>query len=196
MQRDKRGVIDRRVTEERHRKDVGRIRESKRASGESVERSAKKRKRVDERVETNKERHVEKVKQWRNEIVSYREKTHENFLAEVIGLVSDMDNDIQIEVVPHSMLPHERAEVHLKEGENEWEYNPRFALEDSTRLSILANCGKSAKEVKQVKAEKILSHADQEGRVAYSREESCGDDEKALQELQTTRSHKTLPKRL
>ena len=110
-------------------------------------------------LETNKERHVEKVKQWRNEIVSYREKTHENFLAEVIGLVSDMDNDIEIEVVPHSMLPHERAEVHLKEGENEWEYNPRFALEDSARLSILANCGKSAKEVKQVKAEKILSHA-------------------------------------
>ena len=47
--------------------------------------------------------------------------------------------------------------MHLKEGENEWEYNPRFALEDSARLSILANCGKSAKEVKQVKAEKILS---------------------------------------
>ena len=47
-------------------------------------------------LETNKERHVEKVKQWRNEIVSYREKTHENFLAEVIGLVSDMDNDIEI----------------------------------------------------------------------------------------------------
>jgi chaperonin cofactor prefoldin len=109
-------------------------------------------------LETNKERHVEKVKQWRNEIVSYREKSHENFLAEIIGLVSDMDNDIQIEVVPH-MLPHERAEVHLKEGESEWEHNPRFALEDSARLSILANCGKSAKETKQVKAEKILSHA-------------------------------------
>ena len=113
-------------------------------------------------LETNKERHVEKVKQWRNEIVSYREKTQENFLAEIVGLVSDMDNDIQIEVVPHSaLLPHERAEVHLKEGEREWEHNPRFALEDSTRLSVLANCGKSAKDMKQVKAEKILSHATQ-----------------------------------
>ena len=38
-------------------------------------------------LETNKERHVEKVKQWRNEIVSYREKTQENFLAEIVGLV-------------------------------------------------------------------------------------------------------------
>ena len=113
-------------------------------------------------LETNKERHVEKVKQWRNEIVSYREKTQENFLAEIVGLVSDMDNDIQIEVVPHSaLLPHERAEVHLKEGEREWEHNPRFALEDSARLSVLANCGKSAKDMKQVKAEKILSHATQ-----------------------------------
>lgn len=113
-------------------------------------------------LETNKERHVEKVKQWRNEIVSYREKTQEMFLAEIVGLVSDMDNDIQIEVVPHSaMLPHERAEVHLKEGEREWEHNPRFALEDSARLSVLANCGKSAKDMKQVKAEKILSHATQ-----------------------------------
>jgi len=85
-------------------------------------------------LETNKERHVEK----------------------------DMDNDIQIEVVPHSaLLPHERAEVHLKEGEREWEHNPRFALEDSARLSVLANCGKSAKDMKQVKAEKILSHATQ-----------------------------------
>lgn len=113
-------------------------------------------------LETKKERHVEKVKQWRNEIVSYREKTQENFLAEIVGLVSDMDNDIQIEVVPHSaLLPHERAEVHLKEGEREWEHNPRFALEDSARLSVLANCGKSAKDMKQVKAEKILSHATQ-----------------------------------
>ena len=113
-------------------------------------------------LETNKERHVEKVKQWRNEIVSYREKTQENFLAEIVGLVSDMDNDIQIEVVPHSaLLPHERAEVHLKEGEREWEHNPRFALEDSARLGVLANCGKSAKDMKQVKAEKILSHATQ-----------------------------------
>ena len=113
-------------------------------------------------LETNKERHVEKVKQWRNEIVSYREKTQENFLAEIVGLVSDMDNDIQIEVVPHSaLLPHERAEVHLKEGEREWEHNPRFALEDSARLSVLANCGKNAKEMKQVKAEKILSQATQ-----------------------------------
>ena len=116
-------------------------------------------------LETNKERHVEKVKQWRNEIVSYREKTQENFLAEIVGLVSDMDNDIQIEVVPHSaLLPHERAEVHLKEGEREWEHNPRFALEDSARLSVLANCGKSAKDMKQVKAEKILSQATQKNK--------------------------------
>ena len=108
-------------------------------------------------LETNKERHVEKVKQWRNEIVSYREKTQENFLAgDCRTRGAYMDNDIQIEVVPHSaLLPHERAEVHLKEGEREWEHNPRFALEDSARLSVLANCGKSAKDMKQVKAEKI-----------------------------------------
>ena len=131
-------------------------------------------------LETNKERHVEKVKQWRNEIVSYREKTQENFLAEIVGLVSDMDNDIQIEVVPHSaLLPHERAEVHLKEGEREWEHNPRFALEDSARLSVLANCGKSAKDMKQVKAEKILAR-DSKSRVAGAREESRDADEKSV----------------
>ena len=47
--------------------------------------------------------------------------------------------------------------MHLKEGENE-EYNPRFALEDS-EIEHFGELREKRQEVKQVKAEKILSHA-------------------------------------
>ena len=42
------------------------------------------------------ERHQLVVRKWRNELVTYREKTPQDFLAEVIGLVADMDNEVTV----------------------------------------------------------------------------------------------------
>jgi len=108
-------------------------------------------------LEQEKGRHNEKVQRWRNELVCYREKTQKDFLAEIIGLVADMDNDIQIEMcVPNTsssklLLPHERSQVRLYEESDD--FGTRFALEDSVRLSVLAHCGKSATEMKKIHEE-------------------------------------------
>ena len=38
------------------------------------------------------------TRKWRNELVAYREKTPTEFLAEILHLVSDMDNEVTIEI--------------------------------------------------------------------------------------------------
>ena len=123
---------------------------------------------VERDLENTRSRHKQKVTSWRNEIIAYREKKPKDFLAEVVGLVSDMDNEISIEVVPGpggvlkqkktiEIIPCTDKEV---EEDEDWEHNPiRFALEDSARLSILANLGHSVKEGKKKNknAEKIIA---------------------------------------
>ena len=96
-------------------------------------------------LSATKERHAMVVRKWRDELVTYREKTPADFLAEVIGLVSDMDNEVTIEIIPPeasgAATPAPREEVRLQECE--WEYNPRLAVADSTRLLLLASAGRT-----------------------------------------------------
>ena len=55
------------------------------------------------------EHHQLVVRKWRDELVTYREKSPQEFLAEVIGLVSDMDNEVTIEVIPPEAKAAEKA---------------------------------------------------------------------------------------
>jgi len=102
-------------------------------------------------------RHQMVVRKWRDELVTYREKSPQDFLAEVIGLVADMDNEVTIEVIPPE-APREtkkHEEVHLEECE--WEYNPRLAVMDSTRLLMLANSGRSVTATRNERFKKVTN---------------------------------------
>ena len=43
--------------------------------------------------------HAVTVRKWRDSLVAYQEKTPTEFLAEIVALVSDMDNEVEIEMV-------------------------------------------------------------------------------------------------
>ena len=74
------------------------------------------------------ERHQMVVRKWRDELVTYREKSPQDFLAEVIGLVSDMDNEVTIEVIPPEAPRAAKVHEEVRLEECEWEYNPRLAV--------------------------------------------------------------------
>ncbi|CAL54688.1 unnamed product [Ostreococcus tauri] len=101
------------------------------------------------------ERHQLVVRKWRDELVTYREKTPQDFLAEVIGLVADMDNEVTIEVIPPEAPREEKKHDEVRLEECEWEYNPRLAVADSTRLLMLANCGKFVAATKNERFQKV-----------------------------------------
>ena len=101
------------------------------------------------------ERHQLVVRKWRDELVTYREKSPQDFLAEVIGLVSDMDNEVTIEVIPPEAPRAAKVHEEVRLEECEWEYNPRLAVADSTRLLMLANSGRVVKKTREEKVKKV-----------------------------------------
>lgn len=110
-------------------------------------------------LEAHKSRHSLVVRKWRDELVTYREKSPADFLAEVIGLVSDMDNEVTIEVIPPEVAAaapaKSKEEVRLDECE--WDYNPRLAVADSTRLLMLASSGRTVNSKREAQVNKYTS---------------------------------------
>lgn len=102
-------------------------------------------------------RHQMVVRKWRDELVTYREKSPQDFLAEVIGLVADMDNEVTIEVIPPEAPREEKKHEEVRLEECEWEYNPRLAVTDSTRLLMLANSGRSVTATRNARFKKATS---------------------------------------
>ena len=103
------------------------------------------------------EHHQLVVRKWRDELVTYREKSPQEFLAEVIGLVSDMDNEVTIEVIPPEAKAAEKTHEEVRLEECEWAHNPRLAVMDSTRLLMLANSGRRVTETKENAVRRVQS---------------------------------------
>ena len=103
------------------------------------------------------EHHQLVVRKWRDELVTYREKSPQEFLAEVIGLVSDMDNEVTIEVIPPEAKAAEKTHEEVRLEECEWAHNPRLAVTDSTRLLMLANSGRTVTETKENAVRRVQS---------------------------------------
>jgi hypothetical protein len=102
-------------------------------------------------------RHELVVRKWRDELVTYREKSPQDFLAEVIGLVSDMDNEVTIEVIEPEQKPNAVKHEEVRLEECEWEHNPRLAVNEPTRLLMLANSGRSVGAARTDRFNKVLS---------------------------------------
>jgi hypothetical protein len=103
------------------------------------------------------ERHQLVVRKWRDELVTYREKSPRDFLAEVIGLVSDMDNEVTIEIIPPEASRAAQVHEEVRLEECEWKHNPRLAVADSTRMLMLANSGRVVKKTREEKMKKVTS---------------------------------------
>ena len=78
--------------------------------------------------------HAVTVRKWRNELVSYREKSPAEFLAEVLALVRDMDNEVEVELIDADVASQrvgggsrvaKSEELKLCE---EWTHNPALAM--------------------------------------------------------------------
>ena len=102
-------------------------------------------------------RHELVVRKWRDELVSYREKSPQDFLAEVIGLVSDMDNEVTIEVIEPEQKADAVKHEEVRLEECEWEHNPRLAVNEPTRLLMLANSGRCVGAARTDRFNKVLS---------------------------------------
>ena len=88
--------------------------------------------------------HAVVVRRWRDELVAYQEKTPKAFLAEIIALVGDMDNEVEIELADAEVMA-KRADggVRRAKGEelvlcDEWTHNPNLAMARPDRLARLA----------------------------------------------------------
>ena len=90
-------------------------------------------------------KHAITVRKWRNELVAYREKTPTEFLAEILHLVSDMDNEVEIEIADAELAASRRGGgVRVAKAEelaidDEWSHNPRLAMAEPDRLCRLAS---------------------------------------------------------
>tara|TARA_B110000977_G_scaffold88483_1_gene117579 strand:+ start:250 stop:1317 length:1068 start_codon:yes stop_codon:yes gene_type:complete len=89
--------------------------------------------------------HAITVRKWRNELVAYQEKTPTEFLAEILTLVSDMDNEVEIEIAD-ATLAASRLGGGVREAKaeelsvcEEWSHNPRLAMAAPDRLCRLAS---------------------------------------------------------
>jgi hypothetical protein len=82
---------------------------------------------------------------WRNELVAYREKSPAEFLAEVLSLVRDMDNDVEVELIDAGLATQRvGGGSRVAAGEElqlceEWTHNPTLAMARPDRLCRLAN---------------------------------------------------------
>jgi len=88
--------------------------------------------------------HAVVVRRWRDELVAYQEKTPKAFLAEIVALVGDMDNEVEIELADAEVMA-KRADggVRRAKGEelvlcDEWTHNPNLAMARPDRLARLA----------------------------------------------------------
>ena len=85
------------------------------------------------------------TRKWRNELVAYREKTPTEFLAEILHLVSDMDNEVTIEIADAELAASQLGGgVRVAKAEElaidqEWSHNPRLAMAEPDRLCRLAS---------------------------------------------------------
>lgn len=102
-------------------------------------------------------RHEVVVRKWRDELVSYREKSPQDFLAEVLGLVSDMDNEVTIEVIDRDQKPEPAMHEEVRLEECEWAHNPRLAVNEPTRLLMLANSGRSVGKARNERFKRVMS---------------------------------------
>jgi len=90
-------------------------------------------------------KHAITVRKWRNELVAYQEKTPTEFLAEILHLVSDMDNEVEIEIADAELAASRRGGgVRVAKAEelaidDEWSHNPRLAMAEPDRLCRLAS---------------------------------------------------------
>ena len=92
----------------------------------------------------DKHQYAVQVRKYRDELVAYTEKTPTEFLAEILALVSDMDNDVDIELVDAEVAAARlgnRTRV-AKEEElkicSEWTHNPALAMANPQKLARLA----------------------------------------------------------
>ena len=89
--------------------------------------------------------HAVTVRKWRDSLVAYQEKTPTEFLAEIVALVSDMDNEVEIEMVDADVAARRMngGERVAKEEElalcEEWSHNPTLAMARPDRLCRLAS---------------------------------------------------------
>lgn len=89
--------------------------------------------------------HAVTVRKWRDELVAYREKTPTEFLAEVLSLVRDMDNDVEIELIGADLAAQRvGGGTRVAHGEelqlcDEWTHNPTLAMARPDRLCRLAS---------------------------------------------------------
>ena len=85
------------------------------------------------------------TRKWRNELVAYREKTPTEFLAEILHLVSDMDNEVTVEIADAELAASRLGGgVRVAKAEElaidqEWSHNPRLAMAEPDRLCRLAS---------------------------------------------------------
>lgn len=85
------------------------------------------------------------VRRWRNELVAYTEKSPAAFLAEVLELVRDMDNDVEVELVDANLAAARvGGGARVAKGEelqldDEWTHNPALAMARPDRLCRLAS---------------------------------------------------------
>ena len=90
-------------------------------------------------------KHAITVRKWRNELVAYQEKTPTEFLAEILHLVSDMDNEVTIEIADAELAASQLGGgVRVAKAEElaidqEWSHNPRLAMAEPDRLCRLAS---------------------------------------------------------
>ena len=90
-------------------------------------------------------KHAITVRKWRNELVAYREKTPTEFLAEILHLVSDMDNEVEIEIADAELAASRLGGgVRVAKAEElaideQWSHNPRLAMAEPDRLCRLAS---------------------------------------------------------
>ena len=92
----------------------------------------------------DKHQYAVQVRKYRDELVAYTEKTPTEFLAEILALVSDMDNEVDIELVDAEVAAARlgnRTRV-AKEEElkicSEWTHNPALAMANPQKLARLA----------------------------------------------------------
>lgn len=93
----------------------------------------------------DKHQYAVQVCKYRDELVAYTEKTPTEFLAEILALVSDMDNEVDIELVDAEVAAARlgnRTRV-AKEEElkicSEWTHNPALAMANPHKLMRLAS---------------------------------------------------------
>ena len=90
-------------------------------------------------------KHAVTVRKWRNELVAYREKTPTEFLAEILHLVSDMDNEVEIEIADAELAASRLgggmrvAKAEELAIDEQWSHNPRLAMAEPDRLCRLAS---------------------------------------------------------